>query len=136
MTRGALVSSGVVIAVTDAADGLNLHYQTDADGNWVAFVPDATADVGDSWDGSSFTYQHVPQTVTMLQARLAIDNAGLARAVAAAIATQPQAIQDAWNFSTTVNRTDALISSIGASLGLTSAQIDALFRAASVAVAP
>ena len=59
MTRGALVSSGVVIAVTDAADGLNLHYQTDADGNWVAFVPDATADVGDSWDGSSFTYQHV-----------------------------------------------------------------------------
>ena len=134
MARGALVDNGTVIAITEAAEGLDLHYQTDAAGAWVAFVPDAYAQVGDGWNGTAFTYLQTPQTVTMLQARLALDQTGLAAAVAAVIATQPQATQDYWNFSQSVNRNNPIVVNLGAALGLTTAQIDDLFRAAAAIV--
>jgi hypothetical protein len=130
MARGALVDAGVVVSVFEAAEGLNLQYARDAGGARMAFVPDALAQVGDLWNGTSFTYLQVPTSVTMLQARLAIDAAGLTSAVAAAIAGQSQFVQDSWNYATTVNRTDPVVNSLGAALGLTSAQLDHLFQQA------
>lgn len=72
-----------------------------------------------------------PQTVTQKQARLALLGAGLLDQVNAAVLAAGGAVQITWEYSDLINRTDTLIVAIGASLGLTSAQIDALFVTAS-----
>ena len=76
----------------------------------------------------------VPQSVTMRQARLALLGAGVLSAVDAAIAALDEpartAAQIAWEYSTEVQRSFGLVSQLAAALGLTDAQIDALFVAA------
>lgn len=72
----------------------------------------------------------VPQSVTPRQARLALLGAGLLDAVETAIAAGSRADQITWEFAVDVRRDYALIANLGATLGLTSAQIDELFRTA------
>lgn len=72
----------------------------------------------------------VPQSVTPRQARLALLGAGLLDAVDAAIAAGSRADQITWEFAVDVRRDYALIENLGTALGLTSAQIDDLFRTA------
>lgn len=69
----------------------------------------------------------IPQSVTPRQARLALLNAGLLTQVEAAVNAAGGATKITWDYATQVNRGDALITSIGAALNLTSEQIDALF---------
>lgn len=74
----------------------------------------------------------VPASVTMRQARLALLGAGLLDDVDAAIASIPdettrRAAQIEWEFSNEVQRNNSFTSLLGAGLGLSSAQIDALF---------
>lgn len=73
----------------------------------------------------------VPQTVTMRQARLALLAAGKLAAVAAAIAalTSPEkeAAQIEWEYSQTVDRNRPFVLLLGAALGLSDVQLDALF---------
>lgn len=66
-------------------------------------------------------------SVTPRQARLALLVAGLLDQVDAAVTTAGGATKITWDYATEINRNDPLITSIGAALGLTSAQIDALF---------
>ena len=79
----------------------------------------------------------IPQTVSMAQARKALVLGGVSMAsVASAIAaisdaTQRELAQIDWEYSTTVKRLSPLVTSLGPSLNLTDAQIDALFIAAS-----
>ena len=94
--------------------------------------PDVRARLG----GSGYRDPGVPPVVTMAQARLALLGAGKLAAVDAAIAAIPdaamkQAAQIEWEYAGTVHRDHGLVSQIGPALGLTSAQIDALFVAAS-----
>ena len=76
----------------------------------------------------------VPQTVTMRQARLALLNAGKLAAANTTIGGMTGAAGDAarieWEFSGSVERNRPLTVSLGTSLGLTSAQLDDLFRQA------
>ena len=72
----------------------------------------------------------VPQTITPLQARRALRAAGLLHAVSTWIAAQPDHVQEAWEYCVEVRRDNALIAGAQAALGLTEAQIDALFRSA------
>jgi hypothetical protein len=76
----------------------------------------------------------VPQEVTMRQARLALNGMGKLAAVDAAIAAMPEPTrtqaQITWEFSSTVQRTQPLVLSLGPLLGLTSADIDLLFTTA------
>ena len=77
----------------------------------------------------------IPQSVTMRQARLALLGVGLLDDVDAAIAAIPdpvqrQAAQIEWEYATTVVRDSSWVQTLGASLNLTSAQIDELFIAA------
>jgi hypothetical protein len=76
----------------------------------------------------------VPQAVTMRQARLALLGAGKLAQVDAAIAalTEPTrtAAQIEWEYSNEVQRHNGIVSQLGPALGLTDAQIDALFVAA------
>jgi len=79
----------------------------------------------------------IPESVSMAQARKALVLGGVSMAsVASAIAaisdaTQRELAQIDWEYSTTVRRVSPLVESLGPSLGLTEAQIDALFVAAS-----
>ena len=77
----------------------------------------------------------IPQLVTMRQARLALMGAGKLASINAAIAGMPGVQGDAarieWEFSSEVKRSQPLVLSMGQALGLTAAQLDALFIAAS-----
>ena len=80
----------------------------------------------------------VPQAVTMRQARLALLAVGLLDDVENAIDAIPDvtarraALID-WEYATDVRRDSPLIAQLGPALGLTNAQIDELFIAASQA---
>lgn len=74
----------------------------------------------------------VPSAVTMRQARLALRRAGLIDSVDPAIAAiaDPGTRRDAqieWEFSNELQRANPFVATLGSALGLTSAQVDALF---------
>jgi hypothetical protein len=73
----------------------------------------------------------VPQAVSNAQARAALRAAGLIATVEAAIAAGGNAaIHDAWEYSPYIERNSALVQALAQQLGLTAAQVDALFIAA------
>jgi len=79
--------------------------------------------------------KRIPQQVTMRQARLALLHAGLLADVDTAIARLPDpdrsAAQIEWEYAAVVQRTSGLVPAMGAALGMTEAQLDALFVEAS-----
>jgi hypothetical protein len=74
----------------------------------------------------------VPSEVTMFQARAVLISAGLFDAVDAAMqALGSRSVEwQAWEYANHFTRHGPLVNAMGASLGLTSEQIDAMFRAA------
>jgi hypothetical protein len=72
----------------------------------------------------------VPQSVTPLQMRKALRAAGLKSAVDAALATQSEGVREEWEFAIEVRRDNATLTAFAASLGQTSADLDALFQLA------
>ena len=92
-----------------------------------------------SFDGTkvvvTITYEAtatiVPQTVTPRQARLALFGAGLLDTVIGMVDAAGGATKITWEYATEINRTDALITTLGSALSLSVAQIDDLFRSAS-----
>lgn len=82
------------------------------------------------WAAAANAPPPVPQSVTPRQARLALLGAGLLDAVNAAVAAASAQAQIDWNYALEIRRDNALIAGMAATLGLTSAQIDDLFRAA------
>ena len=74
----------------------------------------------------------VPSPVQLYQAHQAVINAGLYAAVNTAVANASAEIQQLWYASQSINRYDPNLIALGTSLGLTSAQLDDLFRAAAV----
>lgn len=76
--------------------------------------------------------QTVPQTVTMYQLEMAMENAGYYTPMMTYIAAQPAAVQIAFNRTQNAMRTNALIIAGATALGLTSEQIDALFTEAAL----
>ncbi|MFA7278643.1 MAG: hypothetical protein WC100_00945 [Sterolibacterium sp.] len=73
----------------------------------------------------------VPESVTMRQARLALLGAGLLDTVNSAIASMPGAAGESarleWEFSSEVQRNKTFVVSMASALGLSNAQLDALF---------
>jgi hypothetical protein len=73
----------------------------------------------------------VPLSITMRQARLALMGAGLLTTVNNAVAAMTGAEGDAarieWEFSSAVERNKPLVAGLSAALGLSTAQVDALF---------
>lgn len=76
----------------------------------------------------------IPQVVTMRQARLALLGAGLLSGVDAAIAGLTEPTKSAalieWEYAAVVQRGSGLVPAMATALGMTEAQIDALFIAA------
>ena len=69
-------------------------------------------------------------TVSMYQARIALQQAGLLATVQAGISQMSEEAQIKWEFAPTVKRNDALTTAIAAALNLTDEQLDALFSMA------
>ena len=89
-------------------------------------APDATVDLRNP----------VPESVTPRQARLALLGAGLLANVEAGLAAIPDAAvrtaaQVEWEYATVIERNSPLVAGIATGLGLTDADLDALFEAAS-----
>jgi hypothetical protein len=76
----------------------------------------------------------IPQQVTMRQARMALLQQGLLQTVNSAVASmtgsQGAAAQIEWEFSSTVERDRPLVQGLALKLGLSGAQLDALFTLA------
>lgn len=72
----------------------------------------------------------VPYSVTPFQAKAALLQAGLLDTVKAAIAAASPIAQLAWSDATEFTRDSPTIAALSAQLGLSSAQVDALFVAA------
>lgn len=68
--------------------------------------------------------------VTMRQARLALVHVGLYAQVQNTVAAADPATQVWWDYSDTVERANPILNAVAAQLGLTSAQVDALFKTA------
>ena len=72
-----------------------------------------------------------PVSVTPRQMRLALLQSGLMAQVNAYVATLPEAVTIEWEYATAVERTSPLIAAAANGLGMTQAQVDALFTLAS-----
>lgn len=68
--------------------------------------------------------------VTMRQARLALVQAGLYTQVQNAVTAADAATQVWWDYSGSVERANPILNAVAGQLGLTSAQVDTLFKTA------
>lgn len=100
-------------------------YRATAEGN-IAMTPAEE----DEFELSRAPVIVIPQSVTMRQARLALNAAGYYAAVNAAVAVGSDADKIEWEFAGDVYRSAGLVPRMASSLGLTSTQIDGLFIAA------
>jgi hypothetical protein len=89
--------------------------------------------VGQVWNGTAFVAgpTPVPQTVSAAQMMMALSQQTYYGALTAYVATLPVQDQMAFNRTENFDRGDAIINSLAANVPLTSAQLDALFTAAS-----
>lgn len=129
MKRWALMKGDVVDLVTEAAT------QPQIPGTWRE-VTGLVVGPGHRYTGGQWLSpaEQVPPVVTMRQARLALFDAGLLDDVEAAINALPEPAktraQITWDKSQEVQRENGLVSQLAPAMGLTPAQIDALFIAA------
>ena len=133
MARYALIAAGVVVNVIEADAAFAAL---------VGAVAGGGAEIGDAWDGHTFTRPApspapVPASVSMAQARIALSRAGISEAaVDAVIAGMPSGAAKTeagiwWQRSNEVHRHHPFVETLAPALGLTtSAQIDDLFRSA------
>lgn len=97
--------------------------------------PDGLAVIGGSWseEGGFVAPPEtepeiiVPQSVTPLQARRALRQAGIKAEVDAYVATLDEEAQEAWEYALAIERNNPIVVGAGAALGMTEQQIDDLF---------
>jgi hypothetical protein len=87
--------------------------------------------VADDYPGLYLFENPAPITVTPAQAKLALFNAGLLDKVEASISTASKPVQIYWANALSFERRNPYILGIAGQLGLTDAQMDDLFKAAS-----
>jgi hypothetical protein len=97
--------------------------------NWVIYQANSARD-GVELAPVVAPIAQIPQTVTMRQARLALNAAGLLSAVQSAINAGSEEAKITWEYSSEVQRNNGLVPTMAASLGMTETQIDNLFIAA------
>ncbi len=73
---------------------------------------------------------NVPAVVTPRQIRLALNDAGLRDTVEQAVTASDQSVKDWWEYALDIERNNQLVVSMATQLGISSAQLDALFVAA------
>lgn len=123
--RLAQVINGVVVNVIEATTRPS----------WAADWPDA-GDAGPGWSYANGVFAPVqavvpvPESVSAFQAKAALMAAGILPQVEATIAQADAFTQLAWAEALQFRRDSPAIAALSAALGLTSAQVDDLFRTA------
>lgn len=72
----------------------------------------------------------VPSSVTPLQARKALRQAGMMAALNTWLATQPDTVTEVWEYALSIERGNPTLAAGAEALGLTDGQVDDLFRLA------
>lgn len=129
MNRWALMSGNTVANVVEQ-DGAPV-----IDGQWFDVTGLA---VGPGWRRVGADWQSpqaaVPVSISNAQARLMLLSIGKLADVDTLIAAMPEPDKSQasieWNYSTEIHRAHSLVQSIGVALGLSDAQLDAMFVAA------
>lgn len=116
----------------------------EADASWRPGTGLTTRDAGEAQIGGRWTGTEweappaqpvpVPAAITPLQARRALRAAGMLAGVNAYLATRSEGEREAWEYCIEVQRDDAMITQAAAALGVSSAQMDDLFRAGALIV--
>lgn len=103
-------------------------YKATAEGQ-VEMTEEEAAEIRAIWAANELAANlpKIPQVVTMRQARLAIEAAGLTAQLDTAIADLDKAAQITWEYAQEVHRNNPYVVGLGTALGLTSEQIDNLF---------
>jgi hypothetical protein len=76
-------------------------------------------------------YKEVPQSVSPMQIRLALNELGLRQTIEDAVDSGSQDLKDMWEFASEFKRDYPLIEELSVSLGFTKEQVDNIFRFAS-----
>ena len=126
----AQIEAGRVVSVTQTSGPIDSP-------NMVSIAELDRTLMGATYANGTFTrvvVSPIPQSVTMRQARLALEAVGKLDDVDAAIAALPlptrKLAQIEWEYSNEVQRANGIVSQLGPALSLTEAEIDALFVAA------
>ena len=129
MTRYVSVKSGTVTIAGIAWDGVTPYASPDGG----TLIQSDTANVGDIYNGTTFTpgpppAPVVPTTVTAAQLKMALQAAGILTAVTAAVNASPDPLVGIyWANASSFERADPRVVALGAAIGQTSAQMDAVF---------
>lgn len=101
-------------------------------GNTVEFFGDGdpSAVILAHFDNGATRIKSPINVVTMRQARLALLQTGMLASVNSAVAAADEATKITWEFSSEVQRNNALVATLAGALNLTDAQLDDLFRLA------
>jgi hypothetical protein len=129
MMRTAVIQNGVVQNIIVAGPDFVIH------GAVLIAVGSDPVEIGDIYDGENFIPAPpqpapVPTSVTPLQMRKALRAAGLKPAMDAMLATLPEEVVEEWEYALAIERQNPLLQGAAAQLGMTSAQVDDLFRLA------
>lgn len=120
VSRYAVIQDGIVVNVVKAIQAMG--------SDWVR---SDTAEIGDQWDGSTFStpaaQPEVPRAVTPLQMRKALRQSGLAAAVGAYLTTTSDEVNEEWEYALEIQRDNALIAAAATALNKTDSEVDALF---------
>ena len=132
MTRYVSVKSGTVTLAGIAWDGATPYASPDGG----TLIASDTANVGDTYNGTTFTAAPppppvVPATVTAAQLKMALQAAGILTAVTAAVNASPDPLVGIyWANASSFDRADPRVVALGSAVGQTAAQMDAVFVAA------
>ena len=103
-------------------------------GSWSLLAPDEMASAVSAGLAATQDYVPVPQEVTMAQARAALQLSGLldtiSTALAADMSAQGRVNWQFWEYANMIRRNAPLVTALSGQFGLTSDQIDNLFRQA------
>ena len=132
MTRYVSVLKSTVTLAGIAWDGVTPYASPDGG----TLIQSDTANVGDTYDGHTFIAGPppapvVPSTVTAAQLKMALQAAGILTAVTAAVNASPDPLVGIyWANASSFDRADPRVVALGAAVGQTAAQMDAIFVAA------
>ncbi len=96
------------------------------------YIEPTDAELADAIANPPVEVPPVPEVIRSAALRYVLNAQGLRSAVEAAVYASDQNAQDAWKFETNIRRDHPLVTGLSGALGLTSAQVDDIFRAAAL----
>ncbi len=124
--RLAIVQGGLVIQIAES------YPEGWSPSEGVAIACGPHPQPGWLYDGEAFTAPPppVPESVTPLQARRALRQAGMLAGLRQFLAASPEEVQEAWDYAIEVRRDDPMLAGMAKAFGIDEEALDDLFRLA------